>query len=67
MKSVNLLAKLSAHLLEGTITVIMSFLALASLYVFDSWPLKLCGFAGCFLVGYGAAYWLGKAGREHKE
>ncbi|MCH9296409.1 hypothetical protein QM637_15040 [Pantoea allii] len=67
MKSVNLLAKLSAHLLEGTITVAMSFIALASLFVFDSLALKLCGFVGAIVIGYGAAYFLGKARGEHRE
>ncbi|MBW1213815.1 hypothetical protein KYI92_09385 [Pantoea allii] len=67
MKFVKWLGKLSAHLLEGTITIIMSFLALASLYIFDSLALKLCGFFGAFIIGYGAAYFLGKVRGEHKE
>ena len=67
MKSVNLLGKFTAHLLEGTITVVMSFVALASLFVFDSLALKLCGFIGAVVMAYGAAYFLGKARGEHKE
>jgi len=67
MKFVKWLGKLSAHLIEGTITVAMSFLALASLFMFDSLALKLCGFFGSVLIGYGAAYFLGKARGEHKE
>ncbi|NQS86347.1 hypothetical protein ACRPHS_13385 [Pantoea allii] len=67
MKFVKWLGKLSAHLLEGTITIIMSFLALASLYIFDSLALKLCGFFGAFIIGYGTAYFLGKVRGEHKE
>ncbi|MFP3436186.1 hypothetical protein R0K18_00055 [Pantoea sp. SIMBA_133] len=67
MKSVNLLAKLSANRLEGTITVVMSFIALASLFVFDSLALNLCGFFGAIVIGYGAAYFLGKARAEHRE
>ncbi|MDE8555316.1 hypothetical protein [Pantoea vagans] len=67
MKFVKWLGKLSAHLIEGTITVVMSFIALASLFVFDSLALKLCGFFGSVLMGYGAAYFLGKARGEHKE
>lgn len=67
MKFVKWLGKLSAHLIEGTITIAMSFLALASLFMFDSLALKLCGFFGSVLIGYGAAYFLGKARGEHKE
>lgn len=67
MKSVNLLAKLSAHLLEGTITVAMSFIALASLFVFDSVAMKACGFIGAVVIGYAAAYYLGKVRGEHKQ
>ncbi|TPE19152.1 hypothetical protein FJP62_03625 [Pantoea vagans] len=67
MKFANLLAKLSAHFLEGTITVAMSFIALASLFVFDSLALKLCGFFGAVVIGYGAAYFLGKVRGEHKQ
>ncbi|THB84131.1 hypothetical protein E1N66_12045 [Pantoea allii] len=66
MKFVKWLGKISAHLLEGTITVVMSFVALASLFVFDSLALKLCGFFGAVLLGYGSAYFLGKARGEHK-
>ncbi|MGC1097929.1 hypothetical protein WKH53_11475 [Pantoea agglomerans] len=67
MKFVKWLGKLSAHLVEGMITALMSFVALASLFVFDSLALKLCGFFGSVLMGYGAAYFLGKARGEHKE
>jgi len=67
MKFVKWLGKLSAHLIEGTITAVMSFVALASLFVFDSLALKLGGFFGSALMGYGAAYFLGKARGEHKE
>ncbi|WP_289366610.1 hypothetical protein [Pantoea stewartii] len=67
MKCVNWAGKLSVHIIEGTITVIMSFLALTSLYLFESLTLKLCGFAGSVLAGFIAAYYLGKARGEHKE
>ncbi|QGY29158.1 hypothetical protein [Pantoea cypripedii] len=64
MKFVNWLAKsigwLLSHAIEGTITVAMSFLALASFYIFDSLVMKLTGFFGSFIVGYLAAYCLGK-------
>jgi hypothetical protein len=66
MKFVKRLGKLSAHVIEGTITVVMSFVALASIFVFDSLALKLCCFFGAVLLGYGAAYVLGKVRGEHK-
>ncbi len=58
---------LLAHALEGTITVAMSFVALASFYIFDSLTMKLAGFFGSMIVGYLAAYYLGKLRGEHRD
>jgi hypothetical protein len=71
MRFVNWLAKaigwFLAHAIEGTITVAMSFLALASFYIFDSIAMKIVGFFGSFIVAYIAGYYLGKLRGEHKE
>jgi hypothetical protein len=70
MRFVNWLAKaigwFLSHALQGTITVVMSFIALASLTVFDSVVMKLIGFFGSFAVVYLATYFLGKTRGEHK-
>ncbi|MEN4796338.1 hypothetical protein [Pantoea agglomerans] len=67
MKFVKWLGKLSAHLIEGMITVVMSFVALASLFVFDSLALKICVCFGAIIIGYAAAYYLGMVRGEHKQ
>ena len=71
MRFVNWLGKaigwFLAHALQGTITVVMSFIALASLTIFDSVAMKLTGFFGSFVVVYVASYFLGKVRGEHKQ
>ncbi|GAA3582810.1 hypothetical protein GCM10023078_08330 [Gibbsiella greigii] len=71
MKFVNWLAKsvgwLLAHAIEGTITVAMSFIALASFYIFDSLTTKFIGFFGAIIIGYLSAYYFGKLRGEGKD
>ncbi|MDI9222417.1 hypothetical protein QMZ30_16035 [Pantoea sp. EA-12] len=70
MKSANWLVKaigwLLTHTLQGILMLIMSFTAIASLFVFDNLPMKLTGLLGSFAIAYFASYWLGKARGEHR-
>ena len=71
MKFVNWLTKalvwLLAHIFEGAVTVVASFTALASLFIFDSLILKIFGVVGSFFIAYISAYYFGKVRGEDKE
>jgi len=70
MKFANWVAKsigwLLTHALQGIITVIVSFTAIASFYIFDSIPMKILGFIASLIIGYAATYYLGKLRGEDK-
>ncbi len=70
MKFVNWLTKavvwLLAHIFEGTITLVASFTALASLFLFDSTIFKFFGFVGSFIIAYIATYYFGRVRGEHR-
>lgn len=55
-----------AHALQGTVTVVMSFIAIFSLFIFDNIALKFTAFIGSFAIVYLVSYFLGKVRGEHK-
>ena len=70
MKFVNWLGKFLgwflSHALQGTITVIMSFMGLFSLFAFENTAMKVIGFITSFAIAYMISYWLGKVRGEDR-